>query len=530
MKKLFFGLLVIVVVCFGCVINVSALEPTRVPDITDVPSTPEPSFTPEPPLAWEPLGDINEDGFVNAVDALMVLKHAAKIEDLSGLNGYLFRGDIDNNSSLDAQDALYILQYAANIIDSLHDIRDGINISATEVPEDYYIISEGQTKDVKISTAEEKVTFEFTPTESGYYRYHSSGDIYVEFGSIKDSEGNLLIERTDYSYYEFGVPVFWDEFSFDFYFEAGKKYYLEAFLDRHDTGSFKVSLMLLSEAEKVVINGKEPINCPYGTEKELSVSYSPVYSIGFIEKWESSDTEIVTVDENGKIKGVGIGTASVTVTTTTGLTYTTEIEVTDHNEIKVGDVKNHMALFEAVDYYKFVPDIDGEYIIKSCRPRMWNTVADVNVKVYDSSFQTKLYSAGGVECELKCDFKAGESYYLVIESYAGDNGFSQFIEIVDIDEVLELSVGDTITLTDIEASSGTPCSWKYEIAEDESGVSINLVAHNPDELIDGEGVIFDYKLNALEQGEYIVYFTLCNNASTLDYDILERITYKVIVK
>lgn len=428
MKK---SLLLFLFVLFGVtsISNVYAdeaiSEPTLFP-CTEIPAT----NTPEP----EFLGDINGDLSVNAEDALVVLKYAAKLINSDGFNGFLSRGDVDKSGELNANDALVILKFAAGIIKDF----DNVNPVYTELPEEYFVINSGESKKVEILRAKDKAVFEFTPTESGYYRYHSSGDMLAEFGTINDDDGNLLVQRTDYAYIEYGWhPVFFDEFSFDFYFEADKKYYLEAFLNEYDTGSFNVYLMPLTEAEDVIIAGNEPVNCPYGTKKQLKVDYAPEYSIDFADNWESDNPDIVSVDENGVITGKGIGKANITVTTSKGLAYTVEIEVTDHEEIYVGDVKEHMSVFETEDYYKFVPETDGKYIIKSRRDRNWNTVCDVSISVYDSDFNEKLYSSSGINYDIECEFKAGEAYYLHIQSNAGDNGFTQFIEILNIDEEIE---------------------------------------------------------------------------------------------
>lgn len=59
------------------------------------------------------LGDVNADGLVNAADALLVLKHAAKISELTETQ--LLVADMDGNSKYDAADALKILRIAAKI-------------------------------------------------------------------------------------------------------------------------------------------------------------------------------------------------------------------------------------------------------------------------------------------------------------------------------------------------------------------------------------------------------------------------------
>ena len=67
---------------------------------------------------WEKKGDMNLDGTINANDALLILKYAAKMitdENITSLQKQL--GDVvGSEESLDANDALAILKRAANII------------------------------------------------------------------------------------------------------------------------------------------------------------------------------------------------------------------------------------------------------------------------------------------------------------------------------------------------------------------------------------------------------------------------------
>lgn len=62
-------------------------------------------------------GDLNMDNAVNATDALFILKHAAKITEISD-NNILISADVNSDSSIDASDALLVLKYAAHIIES----------------------------------------------------------------------------------------------------------------------------------------------------------------------------------------------------------------------------------------------------------------------------------------------------------------------------------------------------------------------------------------------------------------------------
>lgn len=88
------------------------LEPIPTPVPT---ATPVPTQIPSPtPIPFE-SGDVNMSGNVDAIDALMVLKHAARIEVLS--QEQLLYGDLNDDNVADALDALTILKIAAKIID-----------------------------------------------------------------------------------------------------------------------------------------------------------------------------------------------------------------------------------------------------------------------------------------------------------------------------------------------------------------------------------------------------------------------------
>ena len=57
-------------------------------------------------------GDVNQDGYVNCEDALLVLKHVAKLIKLSGTFQEL--ADMDEDNLITAKDALEILREAVN--------------------------------------------------------------------------------------------------------------------------------------------------------------------------------------------------------------------------------------------------------------------------------------------------------------------------------------------------------------------------------------------------------------------------------
>lgn len=69
---------------------------------------------PTEPVVAGLMGDLDNDGSVTASDALLVLKHAAKIETLTETQ--LLVADLDGDKFYDASDALIILKIAARLI------------------------------------------------------------------------------------------------------------------------------------------------------------------------------------------------------------------------------------------------------------------------------------------------------------------------------------------------------------------------------------------------------------------------------
>lgn len=64
-----------------------------------------PSFT---------IGDINNDGIINASDAIMVMRHALGSSILTGTA--LLAADVDGNGSVTASDALAIMRIAIGMM------------------------------------------------------------------------------------------------------------------------------------------------------------------------------------------------------------------------------------------------------------------------------------------------------------------------------------------------------------------------------------------------------------------------------
>lgn len=62
------------------------------------------------------LGDVNDDGNIDAKDAVLVLRYAAKLANLNSQQQ--LSADVNADGAIDAKDAVKILRYAAELITS----------------------------------------------------------------------------------------------------------------------------------------------------------------------------------------------------------------------------------------------------------------------------------------------------------------------------------------------------------------------------------------------------------------------------
>lgn len=83
---------------------------------------------------------------------------------------------------------------------------------------------------------------------------------------------------------------------------------------------------------------KSSVDIPIGYSYQLHPRFSPIESTAKL-KWESSNSKIASVDENGKIRGKNIGSAIITVTTENGKTATCSVRVsTPSDEMNSRDI------------------------------------------------------------------------------------------------------------------------------------------------------------------------------------------------
>ncbi len=91
-------------------------------------------------------------------------------------------------------------------------------------------------------------------------------------------------------------------------------------------GKYSVNcIVTVKEEEKVVINGESSVTV--GNSIQLTASLEPSNVLNQKFTWESSNSGIATVDENGKVTGVSAGKVTITATASNGKSATKDITV-----------------------------------------------------------------------------------------------------------------------------------------------------------------------------------------------------------
>ena len=162
--------------------------------------------------------------------------------------------------------------------------------------------------------------FSFVPDADGYYAIYSYNNSIDTCGSIYDSDMNLLVSDdnsdTDNNFYA------------RCYMTAGETYYFKTRpVSFEDTGTYSIKLVRLVDATSISIVQGDTYTVNFGSEETFEVIFEPFNSI--IEKvtWSSSDTSILTIDENGLAVPVARGKVIITAVTYSGLTATCEVTV-----------------------------------------------------------------------------------------------------------------------------------------------------------------------------------------------------------
>ncbi|MDR1144050.1 MAG: Ig-like domain-containing protein [Spirochaetaceae bacterium] len=133
----------------------------------------------------------------------------------------------------------------------------------------------------------------------------------------------------------------------------------------------------------------------YSVTEEYTLTCNVTPSDAPIIKWESSDVTVATVNSNGSVKAVGLGTAIITVTAKGGITKTSNVSVVPvFTDATTGELESKNVYSIIFDGTRFIAGGDGGFIAHSTDGITWTRVAnnifgdtysDTEVVAYDGN-------------------------------------------------------------------------------------------------------------------------------------------------
>ena len=152
--------------------------------------------------------------------------------------------------------------------------------------------------------------FKFTPKTSGWYGFYTTGDVDT-WGELTDNAEHYWGDDDDGEDLNYMIRC---------QLEAGKTYYLySSYYDGEVAGTFTLRVVTLTKPTGLQLEYEQLITYP---DWNYYVDYSFYPMTAYYEPltWSSSNSNVVTVNQDGEITTVAPGTARITATSESGLT------------------------------------------------------------------------------------------------------------------------------------------------------------------------------------------------------------------
>lgn len=227
------------------------------------------------------FGDVDNSGDINSTDALMMLQLSVGIKEKT--DEIVYCGDLDISGDVNSTDALIVLKKT---------VKQELKVS------DFTLSTDETSCVVGSSIMLEAVSFNPRIADNTVLEWSSSDekiatvDADGKVSTLAVGKVTLTAKTTDGSDIEKTVTL-----------TVGKK-----------VDSVKAE--------------KTSVTLAQGTKYTMKLTFTPADALNRTMTWSSSDKSVATVDANGVIKGVKIGTATITGKTTDGSDKTVSCKVT----------------------------------------------------------------------------------------------------------------------------------------------------------------------------------------------------------
>ncbi len=283
--------------------------------------------------------------------------------------------------------------------------------------EEYTVLTLDEEVTVTLTVGDVK-WYQFTPEKSRTYSITSSDEVDVDpVAALYNSSMELIAENDDAEGSNFCI-------TYDMV--AGETYYLKAYeFDLNNEGSYTMVVAVSLPTD--VFFDEYAITRFAGTEETLIAHVYPETADATLT-WESSDNDVVAVDQNGKMSFLAAGEAAITATTLNGLTDTCWVKVIPVtgtwtlDEEKTIEMTGFETREETKRYFAFTPEETGYYCLYSYDiiSQTPDNAIDPRAWVYDAEYSEREYNDDGgedVNVSAQVALQAGETVYLMLELY-----------------------------------------------------------------------------------------------------------------
>ncbi len=364
---------------------------------------------------------------------------------------------------------------------------DEIRITAFDVED----ITLGNSYTVTLDDYYKTKRLSFVPEKDGYYRFIVSGENYSP---------NVFLGNTDiYNYTSNYISE--TEQEYIYYLEKGNEYMI--LLNGNQGNVSTLCLTAYNTPNEVYITtaNNNIINefKAYSRESE-SFNFKYDDETAFVDRavWESSNPEVVDIEDYGYARFLKAGSATITVTTDSKLTKTIEITVVDGDPIALdAPITENLTEDNNRVRYSFTPETSGYY--KFSVDKYLSDLEILNASTFDY--------IEGVSRDYKdvvAYLTAGETYYFKARCY------SDYGEYTFTLKSLELTLNNPVSY--IKPASGGQSEEYYFIPEETNTYLFTATSDIVDDMgrsiavydLNGNVVSF----NKYETGIWCAYATL----------------------
>lgn len=274
--------------------------------------------------------------------------------------------------------------------------------------------------------------FSFTPTVDGTYAFYSFDANTATVGEILDENLSFLVS----DWYDEGGEEYYT-FKVVYNMTAGTQYYLRTYSpwDNSDA-QFSVKISQLLPATSVSITPDSDIEIFERRDYKLDAKLNPENALEESFTWESDDETVATVNQDGTVTAVSVGTATITVTSENDLTDSVEVTVIAPEEIEQGETKTGIVSPEKPqDVFTFNPLESGKYrVIVQNSNYIETAVRDFENEV--------IHSSVGAWFSFDVELDVNEKYDIVSTHLEGDESIEYTVTIERLYPATTISIGN----------------------------------------------------------------------------------------